>query len=107
MTEPIFTNWTAEHTANWAAAPLNLTHRLSQDLGAWGPRLDAILQAAYAVAKRVRTETRIGEGAVSLATAAVARVQDLHGDLADRTAVMLGGDELGLMVARRAFGAAL
>ncbi len=31
MTEPIFTNWAPEHTANWAAAPLHLTHRLSQD----------------------------------------------------------------------------
>lgn len=75
--------------------------RLSQDLGAWGTTLDRILQAAYAVAKRVRTETRIGEGAVSLATAAVARVQELHGDLAGRSGLLIGGDELSVMIARQ------
>jgi glutamyl-tRNA reductase len=75
--------------------------RLSQDLGAWGPSLDRVLQAAYAVAKRVRTETRIGEGAVSLATAAVARVQDLHGDLSSRSCLVIGGDELSVMIARQ------
>jgi hypothetical protein len=75
--------------------------RLSQDLGAWGPTLDRVLQAAYAVAKRVRTETRIGEGAVSLATAAVARVQDLHGDLSGRSCLLVGGDELSVMIARQ------
>lgn len=75
--------------------------RLSVDLGAWGSGLDRILQAAYGIAKRVRTETRIGEGAVSLAAAAVARVQDLHGDLAGLRGLLIGGDELGLMVARQ------
>lgn len=80
---------------------IKAAQRLSQDLGAWGPRLDAVLQAAYAVAKRVRTETRIGEGAVSLATAAVARVADLHGDLSGCTGLMIGADELGLMIARQ------
>lgn len=86
---------------------IKAAQRLSQDLGAWGPRLDHILQAAYAVAKRVRTETRIGEGAVSLATAAVARVQDLHGGLAGRTALVIGGDELALMIARQLRAAGL
>lgn len=81
--------------------------RLSQDLGAWGPALDRVLQAAYAVAKRVRSETRIGEGAVSLAAAAVARVQDLHGDLAGRSGLLIGGDELGLMIARQLRAAGL
>lgn len=75
--------------------------RLSLDLGAWGSGLDRILQAAYAVAKRVRTETRIGEGAVSLAAAAVARVQDLHGNLAGLRGLLIGGDELSLMIARQ------
>lgn len=81
--------------------------RLSQDLGAWGPALDHVLQAAYAVAKRVRNETRIGEGAVSLAAAAVHRVQDLHGDLSERSGLVIGGDELGLMIARQLRAAGL
>ena len=86
---------------------LKAAQRLSQDLGAWGPSLDHVLQAAYAVAKRVRTETRIGEGAVSLAAAAVARVQDLHGDLSACCGLLVGGDELALMVARQLRAAGL
>ncbi|NQW09792.1 MAG: glutamyl-tRNA reductase [Alphaproteobacteria bacterium] len=76
-------------------------HRLAADLGAIGPVLAAALQAAYAVAKRVRTDTRVGEGAVSLAAAAVARVKELHGALDDRSALMIGAGELGLLVARQ------
>ncbi len=30
MSDPIFTDWTAETTASWAKAPLRLSHRLSQ-----------------------------------------------------------------------------
>jgi hypothetical protein len=30
MAEPIFTNWTAEHTRNWSKAPLALRHRLHE-----------------------------------------------------------------------------
>ncbi len=30
MTEPIFTNWTPQTTANWAKAPLRLSHRLAE-----------------------------------------------------------------------------
>ncbi len=80
---------------------LKAAQRLSQDLGACGPTVDRVLQAAYALAKRVRTETRIGEGAVSIAAAAVARVQDLHGSLAGRSALLIGGDELSVMIARQ------
>lgn len=76
-------------------------HRLAANLGAIGPALDAALQAAYTVAKRVRTDTRIGEGAVSLASAAVSRVKELHGALAGRSALMIGAGELGLLVARQ------
>jgi len=81
--------------------------RLSQDLGAGGPVIDRILQAAYALAKRIRTETAIGEGAVSIAAAAVARVQDLHGSLAERSALLIGGDELAMMIARQLQAAGL
>ncbi len=31
MSDPIFTEWTPEHTADWAAKPVKLTHRLSSD----------------------------------------------------------------------------
>lgn len=74
-------------------------HRLCRDLGGTGPLLEDMLRAAYAVAKRVRTDTRIGEGPSSLAAAAIARLRDLFGDLAGRGAVLVGSGELGLLLA--------
>lgn len=74
-------------------------HRLCRDLGGTGAVLEDVLRAAYAVAKRVRSETRIGEGPVSLAAAAVARVRDLFGDLAGRSGLLAGTGELGLLIA--------
>lgn len=74
-------------------------HRLCRDLGGTGPVVEDTMRAAYAVAKRVRTETRIGEGPVSLAAAAVARVRDLFGDLDGRSGLLAGTGELGLLIA--------
>lgn len=78
---------------------LKAAQRLARDHGASGRVLERVLQAGYEIAKTVRTETRIGEGAVSLATAAVARVKDLHGDLAGRSGLLIGAGELGVLVA--------
>lgn len=74
-------------------------HRLCRDLGGTGPVIEETMRAAYAVAKRVRTETRIGEGPVSVAAAAVARVRDLFGDLDGRNGLLAGTGELGLLIA--------
>ncbi|MDF1792441.1 MAG: glutamyl-tRNA reductase [Thalassobaculaceae bacterium] len=74
-------------------------HRLCRDLGGIGPVVEDALRAAYAVAKRVRSETRIGEGPVSIAAAAVARVRDLFGDLDGRSGLLAGTGELGLLIA--------
>ncbi len=65
-------------------------HRLAQDHGMVGPDLDRAYQASFRVAKRVRTETRIGERPVTLATAAVQLGRDLHGDLSSCSVLMLG-----------------
>lgn len=78
---------------------IRAAHRLCRDLGGTGPVVEDTMRAAYAVAKRVRTETRIGEGPVSLAAAAVARVRDLFGDLDGRSGLLAGTGELGLLIA--------
>jgi len=74
-------------------------HRLCRDLGGAGPLIEETLRAAYAVAKQVRSDTRIGEGPVSLAAAAVARVKDLFGDLDGRSGLLAGTGELGILIA--------
>jgi len=82
-------------------------HRLAQAAGMTGPELEAALQAAYAAAKRIRTETTIGERPVSIAAAAIQLARDLHGDLSRRSALLLGVGDMGEDLAERLLDAGL
>ncbi|MBT3558415.1 MAG: glutamyl-tRNA reductase [Rhodospirillales bacterium] len=73
-------------------------HRMAQTAGMMGPGLEAILQAAYATAKRVLTETKIGEHPVSIAAAAALLARDVHGDLSNCRVMLLGDGEMGELV---------
>lgn len=73
-------------------------HRLSAAAGLTGPELEALLQAAYAAAKRVRSETPIAEGATSVVAAAVQVARDVHGGLERRAALVLGLGDMGGLV---------
>lgn len=75
------------------------SHRVAREAGRVGSALEAILQAAYATAKRVRTETDIGKRPVSIAAAATRLAGDLHGALADCSALLIGGGEMGELIA--------
>jgi glutamyl-tRNA reductase len=86
---------------------LKAAHRLAGAAGALGPGLDGVLQAAYAAAKRVRSETAIGERPVSMAAAACQLARDIHGDLAQATALLLGDNEMGELIASQLHGAGL
>jgi glutamyl-tRNA reductase len=77
------------------------SHRMSRELGMTGSELEAVLQASYAAAKRVRTETAVGEGAVSIAAAAAEIARQVHGDLARCSAILAGGGEMGVLIADR------
>lgn len=74
-------------------------HRMAREVGMCGSLLDGLFQAAYGAAKRVRTETAIGERPVSIAAAAVQLARDLHGDLGRCTGVLIGAGEMGELVA--------
>jgi glutamyl-tRNA reductase len=76
------------------------SHRFSQDAEMTGGGLEGLLQAAYAAAKRVRTETAVGERPVSIATAAARIARDLHGDLGRVSGLLLGTGEMGELVGR-------
>jgi glutamyl-tRNA reductase len=69
--------------------------RRAVEAGAAGAGLEAVFGAAFAAAKRVRTETTIGQRPVSLAACAVQLVRDLHGDLAPLGALLVGAGEVG------------
>ena len=61
--------------------------------------MDRLLQNAFAVAKRVRTETRIGTGPVSVAFTAVRLVEQAFADLRESCVLLIGaGDTIELAV---------
>ncbi|MGE0256780.1 MAG: glutamyl-tRNA reductase [Alphaproteobacteria bacterium] len=77
---------------------LKEAHRLARAAGIVGSELEGALQAAYACAKRVRSETAIAIGPVSLAATAVQVARDLHGDLASARALLIGGGDVGALL---------
>jgi glutamyl-tRNA reductase len=60
---------------------LKEAYRLALEHSATGPFLNRLFQTAFSVAKRVRTETRIGANAVSVASAAVSLAKTVFADL--------------------------
>ncbi|HBC09600.1 MAG TPA: glutamyl-tRNA reductase [Rhodospirillaceae bacterium] len=82
-------------------------HRMAKEAGLPKGVLDALLQAAYSAAKRVRTETGVGEGPVSIAAVATMLVQDLHGDLEGVSVLLVGAGDMGEMVAEDMIGEGL
>ncbi len=83
------------------------SYRIAQDAQMMGAELDRIMQAAFAAAKRARSETMIGQSAVSIAAAAVQVAKDVHGDLGRATALIVGGGEMGDLVAAKLMDAGL
>jgi glutamyl-tRNA reductase len=83
------------------------SHRLSQAAGMTGPELEAALQAAYATAKRVRSETRVAERPVSLAAAAAEIARDVHGELSAIGGLLIGLGDMGALLAEHLVGAGL
>ena len=75
------------------------SHRIAKAAGMTSSSLESILQAAYATAKRVRNETAIGERPVSIAAAATQLAGDLHGDLKKCSVLLVGGGEIGELIA--------
>jgi len=64
-----------------------------------GPVLNRLFHASFAVGKRVRTETSLGSGAVSVGYAAVSLARKIFGDLKGRTVAVVGAGEMGKLTA--------
>ena len=64
-----------------------------------GPVLHRLFQTALHVGSRVRTETALGMGTASAASAAVAVAGKIFGDLAGRTALILGAGDMAELAA--------
>jgi glutamyl-tRNA reductase len=70
-------------------------YELAVGRGAAGPVLHAVFQHAQYAAKRVRTETGIARGNVSVSSAAVAYVREVFDHFHDKTIVVLGAGKMG------------
>jgi glutamyl-tRNA reductase len=70
-------------------------YRVATKNRATGPILNRLLHKTFSVAKRVRSETGIGDHAVSVSFAAVALGKKIFGDLAGKTVVLVGAGEMG------------
>ncbi len=73
---------------------------VSQESGGIGDSLSKLFPEAFRLAKRVRTDTAIGENPVSVAYAAVDLAGRMFSDLSNRTALLLGAGETIELVAR-------
>ena len=73
-----------------------------------GPLLSKTFHWAFGVGKRVRTETALGEGAVSVSFAAVALARKIFGRLEGRRVLVVGAGEISALTAQhlRSQGAA-
>lgn len=65
-----------------------------------GPILHRMFEMALATGKKVRTETDIGRGAASLASASLKMVEREMGSLGDVRALVVGAGETGALMAR-------
>ncbi len=74
-------------------------HTYATDAHTAGPVLNRLFHTSFAVGKRVRTETGLGSGAVSVSYAAVALARKIFGDLDGRSVVVVGAGEMGKLTA--------
>lgn len=72
-------------------------HAVEQDMA--GPLLEAVMQAAFGTAKRVRSETPVAQQPVSLIASALQTARDLHGDLSRCAGLLVGLGEMGELLA--------
>jgi glutamyl-tRNA reductase len=79
---------------------LKAAYALAKEHGAVSGFLDALLTRAFNVAKRVRSETDIGENAVSVSYAAVELAKEIFGSLADKRVMIVGAGKMSELAAR-------
>ena len=82
------------------------SYTVARDVGALssgGSRsygLDRLLQSAFTVAKKIRTETQIGSSSVSIASVAVDLARKIFGSLANKQILMVGAGKMSELAVR-------
>jgi len=79
---------------------LKSAYAVAKDCGAISGFLDLVVTRAFNVAKRVRSETDIGESAVSVSHAAVELARDIFGSLDGKRVLVVGAGKMSESAAR-------
>ena len=75
-------------------------HAAAAEAQTVGPVLNRVFHSSFAVGKRVRAETGLGAGAVSVSYAAVSLARKIFGDLSGMSVAVVGAGEMGKLTAR-------
>src|SRR3989440_11288771 len=79
-------------------------YAVARGLGAVHSSLEALLSRAFAVAKKVRTETAIGSSSVSVSAVAVQLAEKIFGSLQGKTVYVVGAGKMAELAARHLMG---
>jgi glutamyl-tRNA reductase len=79
---------------------LKTAYSVAKNEGAVGGLLETVMTRAFSVAKRVRTETGIGQMAVSVSYAAVELARKIFGSLKGHSVMIIGSGKMGELAAR-------
>ena len=71
----------------------------ASELGCTGSLLNKLFHCSFAAGKRVRSETELGEGAVSVSYAAVALARKIFGSLTEHDVLLVGAGEMSELTA--------
>jgi len=75
-------------------------YAMAKSAGTMNGLLEGVVSRAFSVAKRVRTETGIGQMAVSISYAAVELARKIFGSLAGRSVLLVGSGKMSELAAR-------
>ncbi len=76
------------------------SYTVARALGAVRTQLDRLLQSAFSVAKKVRTETEIGSSSVSIASVGVDLARKIFGSLEGKRVLLVGAGKMSELAAR-------
>jgi glutamyl-tRNA reductase len=76
------------------------SYTIAREVGAVNGSLDSLIQRAFTVAKKVRSETQIGSSSVSIASVAVDLARKIFGSLEGKTVLLVGAGKMSELAAR-------
>ena len=79
---------------------LKNAYHVAKEHGSLHGTLDSVLARAFHIAKRVRSETEVGQSAVSISYAAVELAREIFGSLKGKTVLIAGAGKMSELAAR-------